>query len=170
MRKFIGIAVVVLGSVVGVVSAGQGAASGAPGSGSDDGRVVSPRLVRQPTPEAVVAEHVDALNQCDVDRLMAQYPKTVAILLPGGVTVEGRTDVRALFEGFCLSPAAGGLNGLTFVAIKSWTVGNTVNVQWVATAPFLAAPYYGADAYVTHKGLLAAQVTTFDGTELQFLP
>jgi hypothetical protein len=111
-----------------------------------------------------VAEHVAALNACDVDRLMAQYPSTIAILLPGGATAEGRTDVRALFEGFCA-----GLNGIEFAAVKSWTVGKTVNVQWVATAPFLAAPYYGADAYVTHAGLLEAQVSTFDAAELQFV-
>jgi len=160
MRKFIAIAVaiVVLGTGAGVSLATPGAAGGAPRS-KDDGR-----LVRQPTPEAVVAEHVDALNDCNVDRLLAQYPETAAILLPGGVTVEGPTDVRALFDGFC-----GALNGIEFVAIKSWTVGKTVNVQWVATAPFLAAPYYGADAYVTHAGLLEGQVTTFDAAELQFV-
>ena len=168
MRKVIAIAVVVLGSIAGVASAGQGTASG--GSSSDDGGGRTPGLVRQPTPEAVVAEHVDALNTCNVDRLMAQYPKTIAILFPGGVTVEGRDDVRALFQGFCQPFGAGGLNGIQFTAIKSWTIGKTVNVQWVATAPFLSAPYYGADAYVTNKGLLAAQVTTFDATELQFAP
>ena len=79
MRKVLATAVVVLGSVTGVASAGHGAASG--GSSSDDGGGGgTPRLVRQPTPEAVVAEHVDALNTCNVDRLMAQYPKTIAIL------------------------------------------------------------------------------------------
>ena len=160
MRKFIAIAIVVVGTVAGVSLASQGAASGAPGSNADGNGT----LVRQPTPEAVVAEHVDALNECNVDRLMAQYPETVALLLPGGVTVEGRTDVRALFEGFCA-----GLKGIQFEAIGSWTVGKTVNVQWVATAPFLAAPYYGADAYETHAGLLEAQVTTFDAAELQFV-
>jgi hypothetical protein len=170
MRKFIAIAVVVLGSVAGVSSASQGAASGEPRSSSDNHGVESSRLVRRPTPEAVVAEHVDALNKCDVDRLMAQYPKSVAILFPGGVTVEGRPDVRSLFEGVCKPPAAGGLNGIQFAAVKSWTVGKTVNVQWVATAPFLAAPYYGADAYVTHDGLLQAQVTTFNAADLQFVP
>jgi hypothetical protein len=161
MRKFIAIAIVVIGTVAGLSLASQGTASGAPDSKAVDGEG---KLVRQPTPEAVVAEHVAALNECNVDRLMAQYPKTVAILLPGGVTIEGRTDVRTLFEGFC-----GGLNGMEFVAIKSWTIGKTVNVQWVATAPFLAAPYYGADAYVTHAGLLEAQVTTFDAADLQFV-
>ena len=160
MRKFIAIAIVVFGTGAGVAFAAQGAAGGAPGSKDGGGG----RLVRQPTPEAVVAEHVDALNDCNVDRLMAQFPDTVAILLPGGVTVEGPTDVRALFEGFC-----GALDGIHFEAIKSWTVGKTVNVQWVATAPFLAAPYYGADAYVTHAGLLEAQVSTFDAAELQFV-
>lgn len=129
-----------------------------------------PLLDRQPTPEAVVAEHLDALNNCSVDRLMAQYPEEIVILLPGGVTVEGRTDVRALFEGFCLPYEEGGLNGLTFAEIQSWKVGKTINTQWVATAPFLAEPYFGADAYETHAGLMVAQVTTFDGAELVFVP
>jgi hypothetical protein len=155
MRRFIVIAlVVIVGLGVAVVaSAGEG----------------PPGLKRQPSPEAVVAEHIDALNNCDLDRLMAQYPETVVILLPGGVTVEGRTEVRALFEGFCL-PYPAGLRGLQFTEVKSWKVGKTVNVQWVANAPFLAEPYYGADAYVTRKGLMGAQVTTFDGAELKFTP
>ena len=131
-------------------------------------------LHRQPTAKAVVAEHLDALNHCKVDRLMAQYPESIAILLPGGVTAKGRTAVRALFEGFCKPHSAGGLNGLTFKTLKSWTVGKTtepvvvINVQWVATAPFLAEPYYGADAYETRSGLMVAQVTTFDGAELKY--
>ena len=122
-------------------------------------------LVRQPKPELVVAEHIDALNNCDVDRLMAQYPETIEILLPGGVTVAGRDDVRALFEGFCL-PYPAGLNGLTFTEVSSGTVHKTLNVQWSADACFLDEPYLGADAYETWSGLMAAQVTTFDGAEL----
>ena len=153
MRRFmvIALAVIVVSGVIVVASAGEG----------------PPPVDRQPSPEAVVAEHLDALNDCDVDRLMAQYPETVVILLPAGVTSEGRTEVRALFEGFCL-PYPAGLKGLQFTEVNSWTVGKTVNVQWVANAPFLAAPYYGADAYVTKNGLMGAQVTTFDGAELQF--
>ena len=123
MRKFIAIAIVVVGTVAGVSLASQGAASGAPGSKAEGNGT----LVRQPTPEAVVAEHVDALNECNVDRLMAQYPETVALLLPGGVTVEGRTDVRALFEGFCA-----GLKGIQFEAIRSWTVGKNANAMNIA--------------------------------------
>lgn len=119
----------------------------------------------QATPKKVVAEHIDALNNCDVDRLMAQYPPGIHILLPGGVTVEGRTDVRALFEGFCL-PFPDGLAGLQFTEIESWTVHGTINTQWVADADFLCEEYYGADAYETWSGLMAAQVTTFDGAEL----
>jgi hypothetical protein len=59
------------------------------------------------SPRKVVNEHIDALNNCDVDRLMAQYPPKIHIVLPGGVTVEGRDDVRDLFEGSaCRSPMA----------------------------------------------------------------
>ena len=36
-----------------------------------------------------------------------------------------------------------------------------------ATADFLAEPYHGADAYVTRDGLMSAQVTTFDASELK---
>ena len=60
MRRFIVMAlvVIVVSGVAVVASAGQG----------------RPPLDRQPSPKAVVAEHIDALNNCDVDRLMAQYP------------------------------------------------------------------------------------------------
>jgi hypothetical protein len=118
-----------------------------------------------PTPRQVVDEHIDALNDCDVDRLMAQYPSKIHIVLPGGVTVEGREDVRDLFEGFC-QPFPDGLAGLQFTEVESWKVYGTINMQWSADADFLCEPYLGADAYETRSGLMAAQVTTFDGAEL----
>jgi predicted metal-dependent phosphotriesterase family hydrolase len=126
-------------------------------------------LVRQPSPRRVVAEHIDALNHCDVDRLMAQYPDRVKILLPGGVTVAGRRDVRALFEGFC-QPFPAGFAGLQFSEISSSKVHKTINMQWKAEACFLAEPYLGADAYETWRGLMVAQVTTFDGAALKINP
>jgi phosphotriesterase-related protein len=125
-----------------------------------------PWLHRQPTPQKVVDEHIRALNECDVDALMAQYPKGIHILLPGGVTVEGRQAVRELFEGFCL-PFPDGLAGMQFTPIETWRVHKTLNVQWEANADFLCEPYLGADAYETRAGLMAAQVTTFDGAELK---
>jgi phosphotriesterase-related protein len=149
-RPFVaGLLVVVMLSVTAAASAGP----------------VEPPLDRQPGVQAVVDEHIRALNACDVDALMAQYPETIHILLPGGVTVEGREDVRALFEGFC-QPYPAGLAGLQFTPLESWKVGKTLNVQWKAEACFLAEPYLGADAYETHAGLMAAQVSTFDGAEL----
>jgi hypothetical protein len=146
--------------VIGIVVASLAAATVA---------VAMTKLDRQPTPLAVTYEHIDALNECDVDRLMAQYPESVHIVLPGGVTVEGRDDVRALFEGFCL-PYPDGLNGLTFTEVDHWKVHRTINMQWSADACFLAEPYLGADAYETWAGLMAAQVTTFDGAELVVNP
>jgi hypothetical protein len=132
-----------------------------------------PQLKRQPTPAAVVKEHLDALNHCDVNRLMAQYPDSVHLFLPGGSApnvVIGRTAVRALFEGFCKPHAQGGLKGIKFTSQVVQQVGDTINVQWVANAPFLAEPYYGADAYVTKHGLMYAQVTTFGAPPLKFKP
>ena len=115
---------------------------------------------RQPTPEAVTYEHIDALNACDVDRLMAQYPESIHIVLPGGVTVEGRDAVQSLFEGFCMDYPEGN-KGLTFTEVTHWKVHKTINMQWSADACFLSDSYLGADAYETWSGLMAAQVTTF---------
>lgn len=134
-----------------------------------------PQLKKQPTPAAVVNEHLDALNHCDINRLMAQYPESVHLFLPGGsapTVVIGRTAVRALFEGFCQPYVKGGsgLNGIQFTSQVVQKVGDTINVQWVANAPFLAEPYYGADAYVTKHGLMYAQVTTFGAPPLKFKP
>lgn len=36
-----------------------------------------PELKRQPTPQAVVDEHLDALNRGERERLRAQYPSDV---------------------------------------------------------------------------------------------
>ena len=127
-----------------------------------------PELVKQDTPQAVVDEHLDALNECDWDRLMAQYPDEVEFHLVDGVLVKGREAVGDLFAGFCKSREDGGLKGLTFTTISSQTVDGTINVQWSADADFLAEPHIGSDAYVTKDGLMYAQVTTFDGAKLKF--
>ena len=119
-----------------------------------------PPLRTQPTPAAVVREHLDALNSCDWNRLMAQYPPSVHFFLPGGQVVIGRAAVGTLFAGFCKTHAEKGFRGITFTSHVVQKVGDTINVQWVATAPFMK-PYKGADAYVTKNGLMWAQVTTF---------
>jgi len=126
-----------------------------------------PSLKRQATPKAVVDEHLDALNRCDLTRLMAQYPTDVELFLPGGQVVKGRQAVGELFQGFVKPFKDGGLCGLTFESEHIQIVGDTVNVQWRANAGFLAEPYRGADAYVTQNGLMRAQVTTFDGSQLK---
>jgi ketosteroid isomerase-like protein len=126
-----------------------------------------PPLKKQPSVQKVIDEHLDALNQCDWNRLMAQYPNDVEIHLPDGVVVKGRDKVGELFAGFCKA-RPDGLKGLKFTTEKSFRVGNTLNVMWRAEADFLAEPYKGSDAYVTRDGLMAAQVTTFDGSKLKF--
>ena len=98
---------------------------------------------------------------------MAQYPPEVQFFLPGGQVVKGREAVGELFRTFVKPVKDGGLCGLKFDTENTFTVGDTVNVQWRATAPFLAEPYRGADAYATKDGLMWAQVTTFDGAQIK---
>ena len=126
-----------------------------------------PPLKVQNSPQLVVDEHLDALNSCDWNRLMAQYPPEVQIHLPNGEFVTGNQAVGEMFANFCQPVAKGGLKGLQFTTLHTYTVGDTVNVQWVAEADFLAEPYKGADAYVTKDGFMYAQVTTFDGADLK---
>ena len=126
-----------------------------------------PELKTQPTPKAVVTEHLDALNRGDWNRLMAQYPDDVEIFLPGGVVIRGREQVGEAFRGLVKPFQDQGLFGVTFTPEHVFTVGDTVNVQWKCDAEFLASPYRGADAYVTRGGLLAGQVSTFDMNALK---
>ncbi len=126
-----------------------------------------PALKRQNTPQAVVDEHLAAINTCDWPRLMAQYPPEVQFFLPGGQVVKGREAVGELFRTFVKPVKDGGLCGLKFTTEHSFTVGGTINVQWRGDAPFLVEPYRGADAYVTKDGLMWAQVTTFDGAQIK---
>ena len=126
-----------------------------------------PALRRFQTPQAVVDEHLAAINACDWQRLMAQYPPEAQFFLPGGQVIKGRDAVGDLFKSFVKPVSQGGLCGLKFEAENSFPVGDTINVQWVAQASFLAAPYRGADAYVTKDGLMFAQVTTFDGAQIK---
>lgn len=127
-----------------------------------------PPLAMQPNAETVTFEHIDALNKCDWDRLMAQYPEEVLFILPNGVWVEGRRAIGDVFAGFCTAREDGGFMGATFIAEKVKTVENTVNVSWRVEADWLAEPYKGADAYVTHDGLMYVQVTTFDPADMKF--
>ena len=126
-----------------------------------------PDLKKQPSAQAVLDEHFAALNKCDWNRLMAQYPEDAQINLPNGTIVKGRAAIGDLFAGFCKDPKDGGLTGIQFAPENSTIIGDTFVTQWVATAPFLAEPYKGSDAYITKDGYMQAMVSTFDGSALK---
>jgi hypothetical protein len=126
-----------------------------------------PPLKKQPTPQAVIDEHVDALNKCDWNRLMAQYPENYQLNLPDGVVVKGRDAAAKVFADFVKPHDQGGLCGIKFSAEQTMVVGETLNIQWKAEADFLAEPYKGSDAYETHDGLMVAMVSTFRGSDLK---
>ena len=48
-----------------------------------------PEIKSQATAQAVLDEHMDALNHCDWNRIVAQYPDDAQINLPGGAVVAG---------------------------------------------------------------------------------
>jgi hypothetical protein len=126
-----------------------------------------PERVRQPTPAKVVAEHMAAFSSCDWKRLMAQFPDNVEFFGPNGMTVRGRQALGEMFAKVVKPPSQGGTCGLKITAEHTFVVGDTINVQWRAEAPFLAEPYRGVDAYETKDGLMAAQVTTFDAAAMK---
>jgi hypothetical protein len=136
-------------------------------AGGQAGTMTLPVIKTQPTAQAVVDEHLDAINICDWNRLLAQYPDKVDFFLPIGEVVRGRVAVGELFRNFVKPAKEGGLCGMKFVTEHAFTVDGTINVQWVANADFLAEPYKGADAYVTKDGLMWAQVTTFRSDEIK---
>lgn len=108
-----------------------------------------------------------AFSSCDWPRLMAQFPENVEFFGPNGQVVRGRAALGRMFAQVVKPPSEGGSCGLKITAEHVFTVGNTINVQWRAEAPFLREPYRGADAYETQDGLMAAQVTTFDPAALK---
>jgi hypothetical protein len=126
-----------------------------------------PEIKKQSSPQAVLDEHLDALNKCDWNRLVAQYPEDAQINLPAGAIAKGRVAIGDLFAGLCKDTKDGGLKGIHFDPGVSATIGDTLVTQWVATAPFLAEPYKGSDAYITKDGLMQAMVTTFDAGALK---
>ena len=126
-----------------------------------------PKQIRQQTPEKVVEEHLSAFNACDWSRIMAQFPQNIEFLAPNGVTVRGRQAVGEMFSKLLKAPSAGGFCGVKITPEHTFAVGDVINVQWRVDADFLAEPYRGTDAYETRNGLIAAQLTTFDGTGLK---
>ena len=129
---------------------------------------VSDQLVRERTPDAVLAQHMKALNGCDWKGLMQQYPDSYELRLTKGAIVKGRVEAAATFAGFVKPHAEGGLCGITFTEVSRQVTGGTIAVMWEANASFLAQPYRGSDAYITDDGLMVSMVSTFDGDELKF--
>ena len=132
-----------------------------------EAQMALPELKKQPTPQAVLDEHLAALNACDWNRLLAQYPDDAQINLPNGTIVKGRQAIGEMFAGFCKDTKDGGLKGLHFEAEHSTPIGDVFATQWVASGPFLAEPYRGSDAYITGDGYMKAMVSTFDGSALK---
>jgi hypothetical protein len=126
-----------------------------------------PPMKKQATPEKVLAEHLDAVEKSDWNRLVAQFPENGEVHLLDGQVARGREAIGKLFVGF-VTPRPDGLKGIRFIPQTSVRYDDTIVVYWKAEAPFLAEPYYGSDAYITRDGMMAGMVTTFDGAKLKY--
>jgi hypothetical protein len=126
-----------------------------------------PPMKAQATPEKVLAEHLDAVDHTDWNRLVAQFPENGEVHMLDGQVARGREAIGKVFMGF-VTPRPNGLKGIRFIPQTTVKYGDTIVVYWKAEAPFLAEPYYGSDAYITHNGMMAGMVTTFDGSKLKF--
>src|ERR1700721_162474 len=89
-----------------------------------------PEIKRQATAQAVLDEHMDALNHCDWNRIVAQYPDNAQINLPGGAVVAGRKAIGEMFAGFCKDSKDGGVKGIIFKVENSTRKGTTFAPQW----------------------------------------
>jgi len=118
--------------------------------------------------DKLVAEHGQALADCDADALVAGYTSDATLFFPDGVIVKGRAALQDLYDGFVKPPEDDGLCGLRAKPLTSWTSGRTTFVKFKVTAPFLAKPYFSTDAYVFKGSKIAAEVSTFDASKLTF--
>ncbi len=116
----------------------------------------------------LVMEHIQALADCDAKALTDGYTKDATLFFPDGVVVQGRAALRELYDGFVKSVDDGGLCGLRATPQKWWSRGKTTFVKFKVTAPFLAKPYFGTDGYVFKGNKIAAEVSTFDSSKLEF--
>jgi hypothetical protein len=97
---------------------------------------------------AVVREHIDAVENCDADRLIAGYSADAKLFFPDGVVVEGHSALTELYTDFVKPRQEGGLCGITATPVDSYRKGGTVFVKFRVEAPFLAEEYFSTDGYV----------------------
>jgi hypothetical protein len=118
--------------------------------------------------EAVVREHIDAVEDCDAARLVAGYSRDAKLFFPDGVVVEGQAALRDLYADFVKPQPEGGLCGITVTREDSYRRAGTIFVKFRVEAPFLAEPYFSTDGYVIAHGKILSEVSTFDASKLVF--
>ena len=96
------------------------------------------------------------------------YTADATLFFPEGVVTKGRKALTELYGGFVKPPSEEGLCGLKATPVLEWESGSTSFAKFKVTAPFLAKPYFSTDGYVFKGGKIAAEMSTFDATKLEF--
>src|ERR1700761_7935089 len=118
--------------------------------------------------KALVAAHGKALAECSAEGLVNGYTANATLFFPDGVVVQGRKALTELYEGFVKSPEEEGLCGLVAKPVLEGESAGTPFVKSKVRAPSLSKPYFSTDGYVFKGCKIAAEMSTFDATKLDF--
>jgi hypothetical protein len=116
----------------------------------------------------LIETHEAALAACDAATLVSDYTADATLFYPDGVIVHGRSALQSLYDEFVLPRSEGGLCGLKATPVRTWTRGSTSFAKFKVTAPFLAKVYFATDGFVFKGNKIAAEMSTFDASKLDF--
>jgi hypothetical protein len=116
----------------------------------------------------MIEAHEAALAACDANTLVSDYTADATLFYPDGVIVHGRSALQSLYDEFVMPRSEGGLCGLKATPVRTWTRGSTSFAKFKVTAPFLAKVYFATDGFVFKGDKIAAEMSTFDASKLDF--
>ncbi len=102
------------------------------------------------TPESILAHHLEALGQGNIDAILSDYSEDAIIFAPHGI-IRGLAAIRAAFEGFVKNSPPELLPA--FKIVRQDIDGEIAFILWEAK-PFIAM---ATDTFVIRDGKIAVQ-------------
>jgi len=99
--------------------------------------------------ESVLAHHLQALGEADIDAIMSDYAENAVLITPGG-PLHGLDAIRQLFEGMIADPM------ISFEILQQAIEGEVAYIVWKAETKRLSIPL-GTDTFVIRDGKIVAQ-------------
>jgi len=105
--------------------------------------------------EQVFNRHLQAFGARDLDGLLADYAPNATMILVGGPTVHGPTELKPLFEGFMQEF---GRPEVKFDVLGTVIEGEIAALTWTAETPEKIYDF-GSETFVIRDGKIVSQVT-----------